>query len=90
MINFFISFLKKYDEKKTHNMQALMLDPNFKSLKLIFSFFHCEHEVAITEKYNRKSLFLMLLKFYHHLHPLFEAKNFLIYIIDVDSNLDIF
>ncbi len=46
--------------------------------------------MAITKKYDRTSLFLMLFKFYHHLHPLFEAKNFLIYIIDADTNLDIF
>jgi hypothetical protein len=39
VINFFISFLKTYDERKTHNMQALMLDPRFKSFKLIFFFF---------------------------------------------------
>jgi hypothetical protein len=90
VINYFISFLRKYDERITHNLQVLMLDPRFKSLKLIFSFIGCEHEVAITEKYDRKSLFLMLLKIHHHLHPLFEAKNFLIYIIDVDRNLDIF
>ncbi len=90
VINFFISFLRKYDERKTHNMQALMLDPRFKSLKSIFSFISYEHEVAIIEKYDGKSLFLMFSKFYHHLHPLFEAKNFLIYIIDANRNLDIF
>jgi hypothetical protein len=27
----FFSFLKKYEEKKTHNMLSLMLDPMFKS-----------------------------------------------------------
>jgi len=35
-IDFFLYFLTRYDEKKTHNMLALMLDPKFKSLKLIF------------------------------------------------------
>ncbi len=59
VIKFFLSW-KKYDERKIHDMQALMLDLKFKSLKLIFSFICCEHEVAIIEKYDRKSLFFML------------------------------
>jgi hypothetical protein len=32
----------------------------------------------------------MFLKFYHHLHPLFEVKSFFVYRIDEDNNLDIF
>jgi hypothetical protein len=32
----------------------------------------------------------MLLKFYHHSYPLFEAKNSLIYIIDENMYLNIF
>jgi hypothetical protein len=32
------SFLKKFDERITHNMLALMLDPIFKSFHLTFSF----------------------------------------------------
>ncbi len=35
-IDFFLYLLTRYDEKKTHNMLALMLDPKFKSLKLNF------------------------------------------------------
>jgi hypothetical protein len=43
-------------------MLALMLDPRFKSLILIFSCIHHEHGVAIVEKYDKKSFFPMLLK----------------------------
>jgi hypothetical protein len=32
----------------------------------------------------------MFLKFYHHLHPLFEVKSSFVHIIDEDNNLDIF
>jgi hypothetical protein len=32
----------------------------------------------------------MFLKFYHHLHTLFEVKNSFVYRIDEDNNLDIF
>jgi hypothetical protein len=38
-IDFFLSFLTRYDEKRVHNMLTLMLDPIFKSLRLI-SFFY--------------------------------------------------
>jgi len=34
----FIFFLTKYDERVTHNMLSLMLDPIHKSLKSKFSF----------------------------------------------------
>jgi len=36
VIDFFLYFLTRYDEKKTHNMSALILDSKFKSLKLKF------------------------------------------------------
>jgi hypothetical protein len=44
-------------------------------LKYLFrsSFIGCEQGVSIFEMYNTKSLYLMLLKFYHHLHVF--AKN---------------
>jgi hypothetical protein len=32
----FLSFLRKYEERKAHNMLLLMLDPWFKSLRLVF------------------------------------------------------
>jgi hypothetical protein len=38
VLNSFLSFSKKFNERKTHNMLALMLDPRFKSLRLMSSF----------------------------------------------------
>jgi hypothetical protein len=38
VLDSFLSFLKKFDERKTHNMLALMLDPIFKSFHLMFYF----------------------------------------------------
>jgi hypothetical protein len=29
VLDSFLSFLKKFDERKTHNLLALMLDPRF-------------------------------------------------------------
>ncbi len=74
-----LSFLTKYDEKKTHNMLSLILDPKYKTLRLICSFIGHEQGVPIVEEYDRRSLFPMLLKFYHHLHPLLGGEiSFLI------------
>jgi hypothetical protein len=52
---FWILFLKKYEEKKAHNM-FLMLDPKVKNLCLISSFIYHEQSKAIVEKYDKKTL----------------------------------
>jgi hypothetical protein len=67
IIDYFFS-LTKYDEMKAHNMLFLLLDSKYKSLKLISSFIGCEQGEIIVEKYDRRSMFPMLLKSYHHLH----------------------
>jgi hypothetical protein len=46
--------------------------------------------VEEVEEYDRKSLFLMLLKFHQHLHPLSKVENSFDYKIDKDNSLDIF
>ncbi len=50
VINSFLSFLTIHDEKIIHNMLALMLDPRFKSLILIFSFINQKFDVTIVTK----------------------------------------
>jgi hypothetical protein len=47
-----------------------MLDLRFKSLHLVSSFVNQEEGVNIATEYDRKTLYPMLLKFYHHLHPM--------------------
>jgi len=54
---FFLSFLKKYEERKAHNMFSLMLDPRFKTLHLVFSLIDHEQGKAIVEKYDKKLCF---------------------------------
>jgi hypothetical protein len=50
-------------------MLSLMLTPKFKNLLLMCSFGEGK---AIVEKCDEKILYPMLLKCYHHLHPLFK------------------
>jgi hypothetical protein len=57
VLDFFLSFLKKNEERKAHNMLLLMLDPRFKTLHLVSSIIDCEQGKTIVEEYEKKSLF---------------------------------
>jgi hypothetical protein len=91
VLDFFLSFLTKYKNKKTLYMISLMLDLRFKSLQIIFSFVGWEQIISLVEEYDRKILYLMLVKCYEHLHPLIRSNiNFADqYIFYQDCNLDI-
>jgi len=92
VLDFFLSFFKKYENRKVHNMISLMLDPRFKSLRIVFSFVGREQGVVLVEKYDRKSLYPMLVKCHEHLHPLVRLDRNCADqgIFEHDYNLDIF
>jgi hypothetical protein len=46
--------------------------------------------MAIVEEYDKKPLFLALLKFHQHLHPLSKVENSFDYKTDKDNSLNIF
>jgi hypothetical protein len=75
LLNGFLSFFKKYEGNKTHNMLSLMLDPRFKSLRLISFLIGQEQVVSIVEECDQSSLFPMLLKCYHILHPMAKFRH---------------
>jgi hypothetical protein len=52
VLDSFLSFLIKYEERKAHNMFSLMLDPQFKNLCLVFSFVGREQDISIVEEYD--------------------------------------
>lgn len=64
----FLSFLRRYEKRKTHNMFSVMLDSQFKNLRLVSSFVDHESGIWIVEKYDKKSLHPMPLNCYRHLH----------------------
>jgi hypothetical protein len=49
-----------------------MLNLKFKNFRLMFSFIALEQGKVIIEEYDRKTLYPILLNWYHHLHPLFQ------------------
>jgi hypothetical protein len=59
VLDSFLSFLRKYDNRKAHNMVSLMLDPKFKSFYIISSFVGKEQGVVLGEEYDRESLYPM-------------------------------
>jgi hypothetical protein len=71
-------------------MLALLLDPRFKSLCLVSSFVRQEEGVNIVDEYDRRTLYPMLLKYYHHLHPMIKSIRCVDQTCDEDSSLDIF
>jgi len=54
-------------------MLFLMLDLKFKSLYLVSSFVGRKEGVSIVDEYDRRTLYHMLLKCYHHLHPMTKS-----------------
>jgi len=79
-----------YEKRKAHNMLSLMLDSTFKSLYLVSSFIGQEESVNVMDEYDTRSLYPMLLKCYHHLHPITKYIECIDQTIDEDCNLDIF
>jgi hypothetical protein len=54
----FLSFLNKYETNKTYNMLSLMLEPRFKSLRLVSSLIGQKQAISIVEEYDQQSFFL--------------------------------
>jgi hypothetical protein len=91
VLNCFFSFLRKYEERKAHDMLSLMLDPRLKTFHLLSSLIGREQGKAIVEKYDQKSLFPMLMKCYYHLPPLVEFKRGVVdEKVEEDKSLNIF
>jgi hypothetical protein len=92
VLDSFLSFLKKYENKKAHNIYFLMLDPRFKSLHILSSFVGRVQGVVLVEEYDRKSLYPMLVKCHEHLHPLVRLDRNCVDqdIFEHDCSLNIF
>jgi hypothetical protein len=60
-LDYFLSFLNKYEEKNLIDMFYLILDHRFKTLHLVSSFVGCEQGKAIMEEHDKKSLFHIFL-----------------------------
>jgi hypothetical protein len=86
----FLSFLGNFEERKAHNMLSLMVDPRFKSFRLIYFFVGRKEGVSIVVEYDRRTLYPMLLRCYHHLHPMTKFVGCVDQTCDEDFDLDFF
>jgi hypothetical protein len=68
----FISYPRKYDAIKTHNL-FLMLEHRYKRFCLISSYISCE-VVTNVEEHDKKSLYPTIVKCYNHLHLVSKSK----------------
>jgi hypothetical protein len=92
VLDSFLSFLKKYKNRKVHNIISLMLNPRFKSFRIVSSFVGRGQGDVLVEEYDRKSLYPMLVKCHEHLHHLVRLNRNCANqdILEQDCNLDIF
>jgi hypothetical protein len=73
VLDSFLSFLRKFEKLKSHNMFFIKLDPKLKTFHLVSSLIGCEQSKTIVEEYDIKSLFPMIFQYYYdHLHSLVE------------------
>jgi hypothetical protein len=87
VLDVLLSFLKKFDGKKTHNMFALMLDLRYKNFRVVSIFVGKELVVGVVEDYDKKAHFPSLLKIYQFLHPLVNFGSMGERASDEDFNL---
>jgi hypothetical protein len=90
VLDFFLYFQKRIEKRKVHNMLSLMLDPRFKNFCLISSFVGRKERISIVDEYDRRILYPMFLKCYHHLHPMTKFVECVDQISDEDFSLDKF
>jgi len=96
VLDYFLSFLRTYEKKKTHNMLSLMFDHRFKTFRLVSSYVGEKQRMSIVEQYDRRALYPMLVKLYNHLHPIediasgsidFDAdEDYALYVFQMTNN----
>jgi len=61
VLDSFLSYFKKIEKKKVHNILYLMIDSKFKSPCLVFSFVGQEEDINIVDENDRRTLYPMFL-----------------------------
>jgi hypothetical protein len=89
VFDYFLSFLKRNDERKIHNMFLLMLYSQFMNFRFMSSFVGHEQGISILEVCDKKSLHLTFLKCYHCLYPMPNYEiGFVGQKVDEDYNME--
>lgn len=75
VLNLFLSYLRKFESKISHNRLCFMLNPQYKNLSFIFLFIGHYTIILIINEYDKKPLILMMLKCYEHLYHNFGTVD---------------
>ncbi len=88
VLDYFLAFQIKYEERKAHNMFFM---PHLKAfIWYLFLLAEKKVEIYVVNEYDRRTLYPMILKCYHHLQPMTKSIGCVDQIIDKDYSLDIF
>jgi hypothetical protein len=69
----FLTFTSFYNVNKAHNMLALMLELDFKSLDVLKTFIKWTKVIQIVAKYDTKTLLPLLVVVFHLLNPAIDG-----------------
>jgi hypothetical protein len=58
ILDSFLSFVKKFDDRKSYYMLTLMLHSRYKNLKIVSTFAGKELGIVIAKTYDKKTFFL--------------------------------
>ncbi len=68
-LGLFLAFFESYIIAKAHNMLAIMFDPHFKNMKVIWDFVGDSLALQVMLEYDAKIMYPLLVQTYFHLNP---------------------
>jgi hypothetical protein len=87
----FWQFLEVYDPHQVHNMLSIMLDPRFKSLRVVKNYVGCEDYIHLGSKYDANAIILLLIMVFEILNPTISKCITIVagfgYFIEKDNNI---
>jgi len=69
----FLQFLQTYDAQQVHNMFTLILDPRFKSLKVVENYVGCGAYIRLVVEYDVNVVILLLMIMFEVLNATVQA-----------------
>jgi hypothetical protein len=69
----FLQCLQAYDSHQMHNMVALMLDPQFKSLRVVENYVGCGACICFDVEYDVNAIIFFLMIFFEVLNPTIQT-----------------
>ncbi len=75
----FLQFLRTFDGGQVHNMMAIMLDPHFKSFRIVENLLGCGNAIQLVTEYDVSIVIPLLMVCFEQLNPI--AINALVVVV---------